>query len=110
MLRTLLQGLSTEQILGTVLCLNSEISSTGSLSRFSQKPHREKHSRPTHLPGQPQGDIALLSRVHNLHLKVMAAGAEWVSGLSQPHVHDALALPQILQQLWGRARRQVTLP
>lgn len=57
---------------------------------------------PTHLPGQPQGDIALLSRVHNLHLKVMAAGAEWVPSLSQPHVHDALPLPQILQQLQGK--------
>lgn len=50
------------------------------------------------LPGQPQGDIALLSRIHNLHLKVMAAGAQWVPSLSQPHIHDALALPQILQQ------------
>lgn len=59
---------------------------------------------PTHLPGQPQGDIALLSRVHNLHLKVMATGAERVPSLSQAHVHDALALPQILQQLWGKSQ------
>lgn len=63
-----------------------------------------KSSTGAHLPGQPQGDVAFLSRVHNLHLEVVAAGAQWVPGLSQPHVNDALALAQVLQQLWGKCR------
>lgn len=56
------------------------------------------------LPGQPQGDVAFLSRVHDLHLEVVATGAQWVPGLGQPHINDALALAQVLQQLWGKCR------
>ena len=59
--------------------------------------HRPKASTGAHLSGQPQGDVAFLSRVHDLHFEVVATGAQRVPGLGQPHVHDALALAQVLQ-------------
>ena len=49
--------------------------------------------------GQAQGDVALLSSVHYLHLKVVAACAEGLPGLGQTHVQDALPLPNVLQEL-----------
>lgn len=49
---------------------------------------------------EAQCDVALLSRVHNLHLEVVAPGAERLASLSEPHIHDALSLSYVLQQLW----------
>lgn len=62
-------------------------------------PHTPIPSPPAHLPGHAQGDVALLTRVQDLQLKVVAAGAERPPGLGQPHIHDALPLPHILQHL-----------
>ena len=41
--------------------------------------HRPKASTGAHLPGQPQGDVAFLSRVHDLHFEVVATGAQRLS-------------------------------
>jgi len=49
---------------------------------------------------QAQGDVALLSRIHNLHFKVVTSCCEGLPGLSQTHVHDALPFPNIFQKLW----------
>ena len=50
-------------------------------------------------PGQSQGDVALLSGVDDLHLKVVAACGEGPAGLGQTHVGDAPPLPHVLQEL-----------
>ena len=51
---------------------------------------------------QSQGDVTLLSRVCDLQLVVVAACAEGPASLGQAHIHDALPLPHVLQQLTGR--------
>lgn len=58
-----------------------------------------------HPSGQAQGNVALLPGIHNLQFIVVAAGGERLTGLGQTHVHDALSLPDILQEL---RRRQDT--
>lgn len=49
---------------------------------------------------QAQGDVALFSRIHNLHFKVVTSCCEGLPGLGQTHIHDALPFPNIFQKLW----------
>ncbi len=48
---------------------------------------------------QAQGDVALLSGIHNLHFKVVTSCREGLPGLSQTNVHDTLPFPDIFQKL-----------
>lgn len=76
-----------------------------SIHRSAPHPNSEP---PAHLPGHSQGDVALLARVQDLQLEVVAAGAERPPGLGQPHIHDALPLPHVLQHLGGGRGRART--
>lgn len=53
----------------------------------------------TYSSSEAQCNVALFSRVHNLHLEVVAPCAEWLASLSESHIHDAFSLSYILQQL-----------
>lgn len=55
-----------------------------------------------HPSGQAQGNVALLPSVQDLQFIVVAAGGERLTGLGQTHVHDALAFPNVLQELRRR--------
>lgn len=52
-----------------------------------------------YLAGKAQSDVALLSWIHNLHLKVVTPGTQRLPSLCKTHINDALPFPYIFQEL-----------
>lgn len=53
----------------------------------------------SYLAGKAESDVALLSWIHNLHLKVVTPGTQRLPSLCKTHIDDALPFPYIFQEL-----------